>query len=253
MGQYQDWLQYQALDRKLRAQLLALETIQAQVQEKLEELRKQLPQAENPLLLALAHYLVQQKRARELAASQGTNPTQSPIPSQNQQISPSYEGARPTPINGLSASDTAHEPLSNAFSNWGSFPGFDPRNIPTTPANQPQAPDANRQGSGTSHSVIPPLFSLPTGQTPFSEKLPKNVTPRLPISDLNNGSGSDSDSLADLEIPDWLQHISVSTDQGYMPIDPESIRTNRLVQRWLTRWGKQTPSQLLPSEDESHE
>jgi hypothetical protein len=43
-----------------------------------------------------------------------------------------------------------------------------------------------------------------------------------------------------LELPWWLRNITAPTYPSSVngPVDPESIRTNRLVQRWLERWGR---------------
>lgn len=255
MGQYQEWLQYQALDRKLRSQLKALETIQAQVQEQIQELRKQLPQADNPVLLALAYYLVQQQQAVELAANQGANPEHTSAPSQSQQVPEKLlaaAGIEAEPTYALKP-QTMPESLSNALSNWGGLPNFDPQNVPATPSGRSQTPDTFKQGQRASQPVIAPLFSLPTGKTPVPGRASRQTTQELPEIHGKNGNSSEYNANANLEIPDWLQHITVSTEQGYMPIDPESVRTNRLVQRWLTRWGKQTPPPLKTSEDASHE
>jgi len=58
-----------------------------------------------------------------------------------------------------------------------------------------------------------------------------------------------------LELPEWLYNLAVSpgaTDRT-SPIDQQAIRTNRLVQRWIERWGRQSapPTRQLPGEDHS--
>jgi len=54
-----------------------------------------------------------------------------------------------------------------------------------------------------------------------------------------------------LELPWWLHNIMVSTGsfERTNPIDQESIRTNRLVQRWLERWGRRPPTNQADQED----
>jgi hypothetical protein len=58
-----------------------------------------------------------------------------------------------------------------------------------------------------------------------------------------------------LELPWWLRNITVSSknEQGSQPIDQNSIRTNRLVQRWIERWGPHPSDTLKPTgkEEES--
>lgn len=51
----------------------------------------------------------------------------------------------------------------------------------------------------------------------------------------------DSRDLTDpqLTIPRWLHRAASTSPSG--PLDSQSVQTNRLVQRWLERWGKQLP------------
>jgi hypothetical protein len=57
-----------------------------------------------------------------------------------------------------------------------------------------------------------------------------------------------------LDLPWWLRKITVSSkdQQAGRPIDHNSIRTNRLVQRWIERWGHQ-PSTTLKSTENKEE
>ncbi|RAQ98065.1 hypothetical protein A4R35_21170 [Thermogemmatispora tikiterensis] len=54
--------------------------------------------------------------------------------------------------------------------------------------------------------------------------------------------------LQELELPEWLHRLTISSgkDRRPGPIDEERIRTNRLVQRWLERWGRISPSPSSP-------
>jgi hypothetical protein len=54
-----------------------------------------------------------------------------------------------------------------------------------------------------------------------------------------------------LELPWWLRNITVSSkdEQAGRPIDHNSIRTNRLVQRWIERWGRQSSTALESAEN----
>lgn len=44
-----------------------------------------------------------------------------------------------------------------------------------------------------------------------------------------------------ISIPHWLRRAASVSQSG--PLDPQGQQTNRLVQRWLERWGKQLPDQ----------
>ena len=58
-----------------------------------------------------------------------------------------------------------------------------------------------------------------------------------------------------LELPWWLRNITISASDMHVakPIDQETIRTNRLVQRWIERWGRQSSASLEPAEQEGEE
>jgi len=53
-----------------------------------------------------------------------------------------------------------------------------------------------------------------------------------------------------LELPWWLRKITISSkdEQSSKPIDHNTVRTNRLVQRWVERWGHQSPIALRADE-----
>ena len=44
-----------------------------------------------------------------------------------------------------------------------------------------------------------------------------------------------------IAIPHWLRRAASVSQSG--PLDPQGVQTNRLVQRWIERWGKQLPEQ----------
>jgi hypothetical protein len=54
-----------------------------------------------------------------------------------------------------------------------------------------------------------------------------------------------------LELPWWLRNITISSkdEQAGRPIDQSSIRTNRLVQRWIERWGRQSSTAIESTEN----
>ena len=54
-----------------------------------------------------------------------------------------------------------------------------------------------------------------------------------------------------IAIPHWLRRAASVSQSG--PLDPQGVQTNRLVQRWLERWGKQLPEQSYQDQEPSDE
>jgi hypothetical protein len=105
--------------------------------------------------------------------------------------------------------------------------------LPETPLNQPTEP------------ISPALFgwsNLPNfgpQQVPSLPSVPNSEIPLLPE---NMGAFFDEHTPTEpqLELPRWLRN-AINHPDG--PIDWETIRTNRLVQRWVERWNRDTTSQ----------
>lgn len=210
MGQYQQWLHYQEIDRRLRAQLEALEAELAQAQGRLDLLEQEQEQpaslADNPLIQALAAHL--QRYNAPPKSTTGATTTSSP--SNMQQANP---GAS----------------ISPALLSWGGLPNFGPHE------SESYAPGAENDASSVSH---PEIELLPEDMLAFFDEH-SQTDPRL-------------------ELPWWLRKITVSSNnaQGARPIDQETMRTNRLVQRWIERWGRHSSAAPVPAEqqeEDSHE
>jgi hypothetical protein len=210
MGQYQQWLRYQEIDKRLRAQLEALEAELAQAQNHLSLLEQEQEQpaslADNPLIQALAAHLQRYKAPPK--STTGTATTSSP--SDMGQAKP---GAS----------------ISPALLSWGGLPNFGPHEI------DGYAPDAENASSSASH---PEIELLPEDMLAFFDEH-AHTDPRL-------------------ELPWWLRKITVSSNnaEGARPIDQETMRTNRLVQRWIERWGRHSSAAPVPAEqqgEDSHE
>lgn len=79
------------------------------------------------------------------------------------------------------------------------------------------------------YASFPPLPPLPHQ----NEAQPEEILTSL--------DARDARDLTDpqLTIPRWLQRAASTSQSG--PLDAQSAQTNRLVQRWLERWGKQLP------------
>jgi hypothetical protein len=50
-----------------------------------------------------------------------------------------------------------------------------------------------------------------------------------------------------MELPWWLRNAALQNANG--PIDQESMRTNRLIQRWIERWGRHPDVREHPGEN----
>lgn len=198
MGQYQQWLHYQEIDRHLRTQLEALEADLARLQEYLHLLEQEQPEqltclADNPILQLLAANL-------------------------NGHSTPPKSTTRNP---GLSSKPG--ESISSALLSWGGLPNFGPQELKET------FPD--------------PENALPSTSHPQSELLPEDMAAFFE---------EHAQTETRVELPWWLRNLTISTSstQGNLPIDQESIRTNRLVQRWIERWGRQSSTTFKPAEEE---
>ena len=111
--------------------------------------------------------------------------------------------------------------ISPALRSWGGLPDFDLYEI-----KQP-APQDNQAPSFLNH---PEIALLPEDMMSFFEEY-EQTDPQL-------------------ELPWWLRKITISSkdEQSSRPIDQNTVRTNRLVQRWVERWGRQSSTALRSTE-----
>jgi hypothetical protein len=209
MGQYQQWLHHQEIDRRLNTEIEALEAELAQFQECLDRLEHQqqdvVPLTDNPIIQALnahlsAYYISPKSNARYIHETNSSTASGSQSPGSGDSISP-------------------------ALLSWGGLPNFELHEINESfPVDEQALPLIN-------HSEI--------------ELLPEDM-----IAFLNGHELTDPQ----LELPWWLRNITISSrdEQAGRPIDYKSMRTNRLVQRWIERWGRQ-PSTVLKSTENKGE
>jgi hypothetical protein len=209
MGQYQQWLQYQEIDKRLSTQVEALEAELAQFKECLDRLEQQqqdvVPLTDNPIIQALvahlsAHRIPPQSNARYIPETNSSSASDSQSPGSGDSISP-------------------------ALLSWGGLPHFELHEI-----KEPYPVDEQ---------------ALPLVNHPEIELLPDDM-----IAFFDGHEQTDPQ----LELPWWLRNITISSrdEQAGRPIDHNSIRTNRLVQRWIERWGRQ-PSTVLKSTENKEE
>jgi hypothetical protein len=206
MGQYQQWLHYQHIDRRLRATLEALEQELVGLESQSSDCLQPAVLLDNPIISALCAFLT--ASANGYVSTRNNGDARNAIPA-----SEIYEQAS----NGSAESISAALLYRDELSNFGS-----------------RQPDPSRQ-----HEILPPL----SFDHPEIELLPEDM-----FAFYEEHSQTDPQ----LELPWWLRNITITNgdDEAGRPIDQESIRTNRLVQRWVERWGRQSQSGFT-SESES--
>lgn len=228
MGQYQQWLHCREVDKQFQSQLETLERELAQLQDCAQSeaqpdqpsLDAAPPETLLSQLPALASTLLNENKIIRVLAD-------------------SFNGQAPAiehtdiPTN-RTAPDVPGETISSALFAWSNLPNFDTPEMPMEP--QVTSPS----------SLDPDLEQL-------HPRIPHQEMALLP-DDMN--SFIDEHSLTDpqIELPWWLRNLAVASRINHSdgPIDFESIRTNRLVQRWLERWGNQPSPQNSHGED-NHE
>lgn len=204
MGQYQQWLHYQKIDRRLRATLEALEQELVGLESQSSDCLSSAALLDNPIISSLSAFLT--TGANGHAPPQGDEDTRNAIP-----------------VIGISGqvSNGSAGTISSALLRRDAPPGFGAR--------QPYPP----------HEILPPL----SFDHPEIELLPEDMFAFF--------EEEHSQTDPQLELPWWLRNITITSgdDETGKPIDQESIRTNRLVQRWVERWGRQSQSGFTPESE----
>lgn len=237
MGQYQQWLQYRHIERLLKAQLEELAEELAQLHQREQELRQtlQLPMApveKNAAALVLQNTIVQ---ALALTINSLNNLHHSNGHSSFSAISPDYDNgmaqmadqttessASPIHISGVNAA------ISPALYNQSQLSG-----------NMELYPDDAVSSNDTFHPLLNRNSNLPP--IPHSD-------PMLP-EDMGAFLDEHTETEPQVALPWWIRNTGVLNPNG--PVDQESARTNRLVQRWIERWGRHPipPAQPQPPEN----
>ncbi len=201
MGQYQQWLHYQGVDRRLRATLDALEQELGQIESQSNGSPQPAMLLANPIISALSVQIATSSNGH--ASPQDDTDTSSNNP------------ARP-PSNGSAGT------ISAALLHRGELPDFGPPGL--HPSDQ--------------YEIVPSLSI----DHPEIELLPEDM-----FAFFEEHSQTDPQ----IELPWWLRKITIISkeDDTSKPIDQESIRTNRLVQRWVERWGHQSQEGYLPESE----
>lgn len=225
MGQYQQWLHYRAADQQLQAQLETLESELAQLQEPAQPVEQCEPPPQDAVSSPVQFpddtafeysFLATNKIILALAASLDGQ-VSSPLDENTSTIVPT---SQQVPL-----SDQSAETISSALFAWSNLPNFEAPNLP----------------------VEPSMPYTPTFNPNFDQLFPHIPHQELVLLPEDMSSFIDEHSLTDprIELPWWLHNIAVASraNNSNGPIDQERIRTNRLIQRWLERWGYQPSSQ----------
>ena len=230
MGQYQQWMHYRDVDRLLHAQLEELEEEFAQLRNREQLLQNAmrpgqfihtqeqppmedaalLLEADNEILHALAVGL--NGHTNQVEHTPSTNDT-----AVNTCVQPSQSNE---PLAPISSALFAQSSLPSAEEQYSANP----------------APADTFQPPLNSNMTLPPI-----PHSPHSE-------PMLLPEDMDAFINEHTPTEPRMELPSWLRNATLQNANG--PIDQESMRTNRLIQRWIERWGRH-PDTQEPSEEDT--
>ena len=223
MAQYQEWLHYHEVESHLQAQLAELVDELAQLQERAHFYEQDIypTSAEVPFRetsLIPPDNIILHALAAHLSghiSSNGHRVQESfTISKPRSEIIPSEHG----------------EPISLALFAQGNLPNFE---TPTIPAENPK----------TDVSQFAPYHDQPL------PPIPHYAMALLP-EDMAAFFDQHTTTDPQIELPWWLHNLT-NASNGNGLIDQESSRTNRLVQRWLERWGKQSSHAQKSGENQS--
>ena len=213
MGQYQQWLQYREVEQQLQAQLETLKQELLELQTEAECLERKEREAfpgesANQILYALAAHFSEQSA-----------PLKSTYTGMPQMPQPPSSSETALPIPPLTPTQ-APETMSSALFGWSNLPNFGP-------------PEMSPEATTSDIPPAPPSSNSPLASIPHSDM---GLLPQ----DMPAFFDQQTPTEARIELPHWFLNLtSASGSNG--PIDQESVRNNRLVQRWIDRWRKQPP------------
>jgi hypothetical protein len=223
MGQYQQWLHYQEVDRRLRAELETLETELAHLQDSMHEHPQviqlssngEIPheqpalQMHNLIIRLLASGLNQYASTGQAGNTFSNNPLMHSVDKNgvHEQVVPLNHDLTST---GEDRPFSNGETISAALMSRGRLPNFGP----------PESQEASSviEQHGEAATPHPEIVLLPEDMQAFFDEH-FQTDPQH-------------------EIPWWLRNVAPGAP---VSIDPESMRTDRLVQRWIERRRQLSP------------
>ncbi len=204
MGRYQRWLHHQEIDQQLHTQLhhLEVELAHLQGQTRMDSSSENTISKENQLVIALMASM----HAHTLPEL-------------------SFEAQSPPPTSSTSASAQPHllRAALSALPPWAQPPEHKSRYLKAdTVRLTQQAASADTQYEASEPSL------------PHEE-------PALQVEDMPPYLAAQLPTEPQRELPRWLQTLietSLHNNQGIGLLNAESLRSNRLFQRWSERWGQ---------------
>ncbi|HVB22333.1 MAG TPA: hypothetical protein VNG51_10340 [Ktedonobacteraceae bacterium] len=238
MGQYQQWLHYRDVERLRRAQLEELLEELAQLHTR-EQLLQQLlqpadgqeqsAQEEAPSILQPTNEML---HALAIGLNGHTNHTHHTDTDINPAPATWENGTWEKATAQSAQEDKPMTAISQALFAQSSLPSAEDEYLPDP--DSIASPDAS-QPPLNRYAALPPI-----PRTPHSEYmlLPEDM-----------GAFIEQHTLTEprMALPWWLRNAALQNANG--PIDQESLRTNRLIQRWIERWGRHPDTQELPGEN----
>lgn len=217
MGKYQQWLHYREVELLLQKEVAQFEGEVARLQTAIQNLETVDCLGQNPIIVTLAAALFHHESPAPLTALaelEQSSVEAPPLP------------AITAPL-GAIAPGEQYEAISPALRAWGNLPDFYTASSGAEPGISNLAFDQQ----------LPPL--------PHAEIV-------LLPEDMNALFDQHTQTDPQLDLPWWLRTVVTDSDGNLVngPIDPQSIRTNRLVQRWLERWSRPPQTPRDPGEGE---
>jgi len=223
MGKYQQWLHYREVELLLQEELAQLEGEMAQLQTAMKGLETVDCLSQNPIIVTLAASLVDHEPAAALTALAELEQSSVETPALQAITAHLDETTAPGEQSMAEAPPAA---ISSALRAWGDLPDF------------------ATASSGVGPDSPGPAFDQQLPPLPHAEIV-------LLPEDMNAFFDQHSQTDPQLDLPWWLRSIVTDAEGNQIngPIDPQSVRTNRLVQRWLERWSRPPQAPRDPGEN----
>jgi hypothetical protein len=222
MGQYQQWLHHREVDEQLGKRLDQLQTELALLQAQAHTLTETTSSSSDNMIIQALLSAHNAEVANNQFSAQTALPQQLFIDESREETATPHNILKPQ----AAEEEVTTAPVSPALLAWSRLPNLD--------AQKMQLPAASTHRSG---ALSGEKGLLPQDMTTFFHQHTRPV-PRP-------------------NIPAWLENVisaPIAPDQlPNNPVDQQTLRTNRLVERWLERWRKTSSGSQEQREDQEHE